>query len=137
LTSEHNTQAPSTRLDLWLDIACLFKTRSEAQKACKNGKIDVNGQTAKPHREIRIGDEIIVSRRLGRRQRIIVRAIAEKHLPKSEARELYEDLTPPPTAEEIEALKMAKLTGPFAVRRDAGAPDKRERRALRRLKETI
>ena len=41
------------RLDLWLDIACLFKTRSEAQKACKNGKIDVNGQPAKPHRVVK------------------------------------------------------------------------------------
>ena len=40
------------RLDLWLDIACLFKRRSEAQKACKNGKTDVNGQPAKPHREL-------------------------------------------------------------------------------------
>src|SRR3954470_10577381 len=94
-------------LDIWLDVACLFKTRSEAQKACKNGKIDVNGQTAKPHREIRVGDEILVSRPLGRRQRIVVRGVAERHLPKSEARELYEDLTPPPSPQEIEAWKIA------------------------------
>jgi len=127
----------SIRLDLWLDIACLFRTRSEAQKACKNGKIDVNGQTAKPHREIRLGDEILIGRPLGRRQRIVVRRLADKHLPKSEPRELYEDLTPPPSPEEIEARKMAKLTGPFVIRRDAGAPDKRERRALRRLKENV
>ena len=82
------------RLDLWLDIACLFKTRSEAQKACKNGKIDVNGQPAKPHREIKVGDEIVLHRPLGRRQRVVVQAVAEKHLPKAEARELYKDLTP-------------------------------------------
>ena len=107
------------RLDLWLDIACLFKTRSEAQKACKNGKIDVNGQAAKPHRELKIGDEIIVHRPLGRQQRVVVRALAEKHLSKAEARELYTDLTPPPTAEEIEARKIARLTGPFLGR---GAP---------------
>ena len=137
MKQQANADSTSIRLDLWLDIACLFKTRSEAQKACKNGKIDVNGQTAKPHREIRVGDEILVSRPLGRRQRIVVRGLAEKHLPKSEARELYEDLTPPPSPQEIEARKMAKLTGPFVVRRDAGAPDKRERRALRRLKENI
>ena len=31
------------RLDIWLDVACLFKTRSEAQKACKLGKVTVNG----------------------------------------------------------------------------------------------
>ena len=123
------------RLDLWLDIACLFKTRSEAQKACKNGKIDVAGQPAKPHREIKAGDEIVIHRPLGRRQRLVVVAIAEKHLPKAEARELYKDLTPPPSPEELEARKMARLTGPFPSSRNAGAPDKRERRELRRLKE--
>jgi ribosome-associated heat shock protein Hsp15 len=123
------------RLDFWLDIACLFKTRSEAQKACKNGKIDVMGQPAKPHRVIKAGDEIVIHRPLGRRQRLVVVAIAEKHLPKAAARELYKDLTPPPTSEELEAQKMARLTGPFPRGRDAGAPDKRERRELRRLKE--
>jgi hypothetical protein len=44
-------------------------------------------------------------------------------------------LTPPPTPEELEAQKIARLTGPFPRTRDAGAPDKRERRELRRLKE--
>jgi ribosome-associated heat shock protein Hsp15 len=123
------------RLDLWLDIACLFKTRSEAQKACKNGKVDVNGQPAKPHREIKAGDEVVLYRPLGRRQRLVVVTTAEKHLPKAQARELYKDLTPPPTPEELEARKMARLTGPFPSSRNAGAPDKRERRELRRLKE--
>ncbi len=123
------------RLDLWLDISCLFKTRSEAQKACKNGKVDVNGQPAKPHRVIKAGDELVIQRPLGRRQRLAVVAIREKHLPKAEARELYKDLTPPPTPEELEARKMARLTGPFPISRSAGAPDKRERRELRRLKE--
>jgi ribosome-associated heat shock protein Hsp15 len=123
------------RLDLWLDIACLFKTRSEAQKACKTGKISVNGQPAKPHRELKVGDQIVVQRPHGRRQTIVVEAFAEKHVPKAEARELYKDLTPPPSPEEIEARKLAKLTGPFLRPRSAGAPDKRERRELRRLKE--
>ena len=123
------------RLDLFLDISCLYKTRSEAQKACKTGKIDVNGQPAKPHREIKVGDEIVVQRPLGRRQRVVVQALAEKHLAKADARELYKDLTPPPTPEEIEARKLSRLTGPFLRPRGAGAPDKRERRELRRLKE--
>ena len=47
----------SVRLDVWLDVTCLFKTRSEAQKACRGGKVDVNGQAAKPHREMKPGDE--------------------------------------------------------------------------------
>ena len=121
------------RLDQWLDVACLFKTRSEAQKACKGGKVDVNGQSAKPHREIKQGDEIVISRPLGKRQRVVVKALAERHIPRVEARELYADLTPPPTADEIETRRMARLLRPFV--RPGPAPDKRERRALRKLKE--
>jgi ribosome-associated heat shock protein Hsp15 len=123
------------RLDVWLDVACLFRTRSEAQKACKGGKVDVNGQAAKPHREIRPGDEIQITRPLGRRQRVIVRELAERHVAKTEARMLYEDVTPPPSPEEIEARRLARLMRPFAGPRAARAPDRRERRALRRLKE--
>lgn len=123
------------RLDQWLDIACLFKTRSDAQKACKNGKVDVNTQTAKPHRELKVGDEIHIRRPLGRIQHVVVAGLAEKHVSKADARELYKDLTPPPAPEEIEARKIAKLTGPFLRPRTAGSPDKRERRELRRLKE--
>jgi ribosome-associated heat shock protein Hsp15 len=122
------------RLDQWLDISCLFKTRSEAQKACKSGKVDVNGQAAKPHREIHPGDEIVISRPLGRKQRVVVVTLAEQHIPKSQARDLYRDLTPPPTPEEVEMRRMARLARPFVRAPGAGAPDKRERRALRRLK---
>jgi ribosome-associated heat shock protein Hsp15 len=122
------------RLDVWLDIACLFKTRSEAQKACKGGKVRVNGQPAKPHREIRTGEEIAITRPMGRRQRVVVQALAERHVPKAEARALYTDVTPPPTREEIQAREIARLVRPFTRPASAGAPDKRERRALRRLK---
>ncbi len=123
----------SVRLDVWLDVACLFRTRSEAKRACEGGKVEVNGGRAKPHRDVRAGDEIVITRPLGRRQRVRVAGVAEKHLPKAEARTLYEDLTPPPTAEEIELRRMARLARPF-IRTAPGAPDRRERRAIRRLK---
>ena len=122
------------RLDQWLDIACLFKTRSEAQKACRGGKIDVGGHAAKPHRDIRVGEVIEISRPYGRRQRVIVRAIAEQHVAKAAARELYEDVTPSPTPEEVEHRRMARLVRTMTRPASVGAPDKRERRALRRLK---
>src|SRR5919108_4797328 len=96
----------TVRLDVWLDVACLFRTRSEAQKACKGGKVDVNGQAAKPHREIRAGDEIEITRPFGRRQKVIVKRLAEQHIPKADARLLYEDLTPKPTAEEVEMRRI-------------------------------
>jgi ribosome-associated heat shock protein Hsp15 len=124
----------SVRLDIWLDVSCLFRTRSEAQKACKGGKVDVNGQAAKPHREIRPGDEILITRPLGRRQRIVVRALADQHIPKAEARELYADVTPPPSPEEIEARRLDRLFRALNRPTTAGSPDKRERRALRRMK---
>ena len=123
------------RLDVWLDVSCLFKTRSEAQKACKGGKVDVNGQAAKPHREIKEGDEIQISRPAGRRQKVIVRGEADHHLPKPEARKLYDDITPQPSPEEAELMRLARLARPIVHAAHGGAPDKRQRRELRRLKE--
>jgi ribosome-associated heat shock protein Hsp15 len=120
------------RLDVWLDVACVFRTRSEAQKACKAGKIDVNGQSAKPNRHLRVGDEIEVSRPFGRKQRLVVRDLADRHVAKADAKKLYEDLTPPPTPEEIEARRQERIYR--AAVTPPKAPDKRERRALRRLR---
>jgi ribosome-associated heat shock protein Hsp15 len=122
------------RLDVWLDVTCLFKTRSEAKKACEGGKVDVNRQAAKPHREIKIGDELEITRPLGRRQKVVVRGLAEQHMKKADARLLFEDVTPKPSPEEIELRRMARLAAPFTRPASAGAPDKRERRELRRLK---
>ena len=121
------------RLDVWLDVACLFKTRSEAKKACEGGKVDVNGQGVKAHRDIKPGDEIEISRGFGRHQKVVVRAVADKHLPKAEAKLLFEDITPKPSAEELELRRMARLATPFR-RPSAGTPDKRERREIRKLK---
>jgi ribosome-associated heat shock protein Hsp15 len=120
------------RLDVWLDVACLFKTRSEAQQACSRGKIEVNGQSVKPNRQLRVGDGIEIGRPYGRKQRVVVRELAEKHVPKAEARALYEDLTPPPSPEEIALRRLERqYRAAMAAPR---APDKRDRRALRRLK---
>lgn len=122
------------RLDVWLDVSCLLKTRSEAKRACEGGKVDVNGQAGKPHRDIREGDEIEITRPFGRRQKVIVRVLADQHLPKAQARLMYDDVTPKPSPEEVELRRMAKLAAPFVRRPGAGSPDKRERRALRRMK---
>jgi ribosome-associated heat shock protein Hsp15 len=122
----------ATRLDVWLDVSCLFKTRSEAQRACQGGKVEVNGQgAAKPHREIRLGDRLTISRPGGRRQQVVVRGITDQHIPKAQARELYEDVTPPPTPEEqvvLDILRAGRLSSPPTV------PDKRERRERRRIR---
>ena len=121
-------------MDVWLDVACLFRTRSEAQKACKGGKVDVNGQAAKPHRDVKPGDVVALTRPMGRRQRVEVVATTEHHIPKAEAKALYRDTTPPPSREEQALLDLIKLARPH-VRGATGTPDRRERRRLRREKE--
>ena len=123
----------SVRLDVWLDVACLFKTRSEAKRACEGGKVEVNGQTAKPNRLVRDGDRIRIGRPYGRHQDVIVRMLFEQHVKKSEAKALYDDVTPKPSAEEIEMRRMERVYR--AATRAAGTPDRRQRRELRRIKE--
>jgi ribosome-associated heat shock protein Hsp15 len=117
---------------VWLDVACLFKTRSDAQRACKGGKISVNGQTAKPNRLVRPSDQLAITRPFGRVQRVTVKALADKHIVKADARALYDDVTPPLTAEEIELRRLERIYRSAAS--PPRAPDKRERRELRRLR---
>jgi ribosome-associated heat shock protein Hsp15 len=120
------------RLDTWLDVACLFKTRSEAQKACKLGKVIVNGVAAKPHRDVKVGDELEIHRPMGRKQLITVQGLAGTHLARAEARLLYEDRTPKPTAEEIEMRRLERLYRAAAT--PPSRPERDLRRTLRRLK---
>ena len=123
----------SIRLDVWLDISCLFKTRSEAKRACEGGKVDVNGDHAKPNRFIREGDRVRISRGAGRFQDVVVRIILEQHVKKSEARALYDDVTPKPSPEEVEMRRAERAYRAAATA--AGTPDRRKRRELRRMKE--
>ena len=82
--------AETVRLDVWLDVACLFKTRSEAQRACKVGRVSVNGAVAKPHRDLRVGDELVIDRPGGGRQIVVVHALAERPIAKADARKLFD-----------------------------------------------
>jgi ribosome-associated heat shock protein Hsp15 len=120
-------------LDVWLDVACLFKTRSEAKRACEGGKVDINGQPAKPNRIVREGDRLRIGRPFGRHQDIVVRIVIDDHVKKSEAKALYDDETPKPSAEEIEMRRIERVYR--AAARAAGTPDRRQRRARRRMKE--
>lgn len=124
--------ADEVRIDVWLDVACLFRTRSEAQAACKTGRVNVNRQPAKPNRRLQIGDEIEISRPFGRKQKLRVRGLTDRHVARADARNLYEDLTPPPTPEELEIRRLERMWR--AASTPPHAPDKRARRALRKLK---
>ncbi len=120
------------RLDVWLDVACLFKTRSEAAKACKLNKVIVNGDPAKAGRVLKEDDEIEIHRPFGRKQLITVLGVTDEHLPKAMARTLYEDRTPKPTAEEIEMRRLERIYRAAAAPK--ARPDRDQRRALRRMK---
>ena len=120
----------TARLDVWLDVACLFKTRSEAKKACEGGKVTVNGEHAKPHRVVREGDQVTIGRPFGRRQDIVVRIVIDQHVRKAEARVLYDDVTPPPTPAEVEMRRIERQYR--AATQAAGTPDRRRRREIRR-----
>ena len=121
------------RLDAWLDVACLFKTRSEAKRACESGHVEVNGDRAKPHRLVREGDRLRINRGFGRHQDVVVRVLIEQHVKKAEARVLYDDVTPKPTPEEVERRRVERTYR--AAAQAAGTPDRRRRRELRRAKE--
>ena len=114
---------PSVRLDRWLWAARVFHSRSLAAQACSGGKVGVNGGSAKAHKAVRIGDLIEVTLANGKR-RLRILQTAERRGPAPVARQLYEDLTPPPPP---------KIDLPAAPRR-AGRPTKRERRQLDRFR---
>jgi ribosome-associated heat shock protein Hsp15 len=119
------------RLDKWLSVARVFKTRSQATRACVLGRVRVNGAAAKPHRALAVGDRIEVAHE--DRPRVLeVRGLADRPLPKAEARELYADHSPPPPPRD----SLERLLARPAVRRERGAgrPTKRDRRQIDRLR---
>lgn len=124
------TDPDGVRVDQWLRVARVFKTRTQANRACSLGRVRVNGLPAKPHKELAVGDRIEVE---GKWSRILeVRVLRDKPVPKAEARELYEDHSPPPPPRD----SLERLLARPAVRREPGQgrPTKRERRLLDRLR---
>ena len=124
----------AVRLDVWLDVTCLFRTRSEAQRAIKGGKVTLNNHRGKPHREPHAGDTGCITRTNGVKQLVEVIGIAERHVSKHDARTLYADLTPPPSEEEAAFRALIRHVGPNSPAK-MGSPNKRQRRQLRKLKE--
>lgn len=116
------------RVDIFLDVACLAKTRSQARKLCDGGKVEVNGERAKPHRLVGPGDRIRLTLGPGFRRELLVRVVSETHLPRREARTLYEDITPSSSPQELAARFF--VSAPKGM----GRPEKKARRALEKLR---
>ena len=114
------------RIDKWLWAARIFKTRSIAADACKNGRITINGALAKPSRTVKVGDQVGVKKSpityTFRVLQAIEKRVGAKLLP-----EVFENITPP---EQYELLEMNRISGFIDRARGTGRPTKKDRRAL-------
>lgn len=118
------------RLDKWLQVARVFKTRTLATKACELSRVKVNGQDAKAHRELRLEDKVEVE--IGDWTRVlIVKELRDKPVAKAIAATLFLDLSPPrPQMDPVERLiRKAMLRDP-----GAGRPSKKERREIEKMR---
>lgn len=93
--------------------------------------MDVNGHAAAPHKLVKAGDALSVTFPHGKRT-FVVKGITDKHRPKAEARLLYEETTPAPPPEVLEARRLERLLAPR--REDTGKLQKKDRREREKLR---
>jgi ribosome-associated heat shock protein Hsp15 len=116
------------RLDRWLWVARLARTRPLATDAVRGGRVHVNGQSAKPSRDVRPGDVIEVTTGPVPRT-VVVRGLAERRGPAAEAALLFEETPESVAARErfAEDRRLMAASRPVS----GGRPTKRERRRWR------
>src|SRR4051812_39969565 len=117
----------SVRIDKWLWAARFFKTRSLASKACELGRIESNGQLAKPGRELRIGDMVKVTKDADDFL-VEVLLLSEVRGPASVAQTLYKE-TDASREQRLKAAAERKAFNQFEAL-PAGRPSKRDRRTI-------
>lgn len=114
------------RIDKWLWAARIFKTRTLAADACKNGRVTISKVNVKPSRMLKVGEIVDVRKPpitySFRVLNAIEQRVGAKLLP-----EVYENVTAP---EQYELLEMTKISGFVNRARGTGRPTKKERRAL-------
>jgi ribosome-associated heat shock protein Hsp15 len=119
------------RMDKWLWAARFFKTRSLASRACELGRIESNGQPAKPAREVRAGDRLQV-RKDGGDFQVEVLGLSAMRGPAAVAQTLYRE------TEESRALRLGlaeeREAMPHFEAWRAGKPSKRNRREMDRFR---
>ena len=120
------------RLDKWLWAARLYKTRSLAADEVDRGRVRVNGQNAKPARELKAGDRVEVREQAVWRV-LVVQALSTVRGPAPLAQTLYEE-TPESLQARTEAAATRRLAAEPAQAIVQGRPTKRDRRELDRNK---
>jgi ribosome-associated heat shock protein Hsp15 len=122
----------TVRLDKWLQVARVFKTRTQATRACSLSRVRVNGYTAKARKTLALEDRVEIDLREWTRI-LVVKELRDKTLPKADADRVYEDLSPPkPVLDPFERIAKAP---PARRERGAGRPTKRERRKIEKFRE--
>lgn len=116
----------SARLDKWLWASRIFKTRSIAADACKNGRVSMNGTNLKPSRSVKIGDVISVKKPPITYSFKIINAI-ESRVGAKLIDQVYENVT---DAKQYELLEMSRISGFIDRARGTGRPTKKDRRAM-------
>ncbi len=122
--------APSqTRIDKWLWAARFYKTRSLATAAVAGGKIEVNGEGAKPSKSVKPGDRVRI--RLGPVEYVLtVKAIGERRGSAPAAQALYEESAESAAAREKIAAQRRYAAPP--AYEEKGKPSKKDRREMER-----
>lgn len=116
----------TARLDKWLWAARIFKTRSIAADACKNGRVTVKGANAKPSRTVKVGETIDVKKPPVVYSFKIINAI-ETRVGARLIDQVYENVTDP---KQYELLEMSRISGFVDRARGTGRPTKKDRRAM-------
>ena len=119
------------RIDKWLWAARFFKTRSQATDAVDAGHIDLNGDRAKPAKQVKPGDALRI--RVHHNTFVVhVRALSERRGPAAEAQALYEETGE--SRQERERLAEQRRLAPTPAYEEGGRPTKRDRRDMARVK---
>jgi ribosome-associated heat shock protein Hsp15 len=124
------SETSGVRLDKWLWAARFYKTRSLAADEIGKGRVSVNGQVAKPSREVRPDDVIEMRQGLVRRT-VAVRGVSHVRGPAPVAQALYAE-TPESIAERERAAEARRRAPEPALSIEQGRPTKRDRRELTR-----
>ncbi len=121
------------RLDKWLWAARFYKTRSLASEEVDKGRVQVNGLTVKPARELKAGDSVLL--RSGSISRTVtVLALSDKRGPAPVAALLYQE-TEDSIRQRLQAAEQRRLAPEPALSLAQGRPTKRERRDTDRLRQ--
>lgn len=120
------------RLDKWLWCARFYKTRGLAVEEIHKGRVSVNGQPAKPAREVRPGDTVLLRQGPVVRE-VLVRALSNQRGPAAVAQQLYEE-TAQSLVARAQAAEQRRLAPEPAASLSEGRPTKRQRRDLEQLR---